>query len=51
MMLRHLDQGETASRIEQALFATLAKKELTTGDLGGKSSTSEFAEHVIAHLS
>ena len=50
MMLHHLDMVEHANRIEKALHKTLAEKEKTTGDLGGKASTSEFAQHVIANM-
>ena len=47
MMLRHLDQGAIADKIEKALFETLRDKEQRTGDLGGNSSTSAFAQHLI----
>jgi len=50
MMLKHIDQFEVADRVERALFATLKKSDLRTADLGGVSSTAEFAEHVIQHL-
>ncbi|GAB4418319.1 MAG: isocitrate dehydrogenase [Bacteroidia bacterium] len=50
MMLNYLGQTETASRIEQALFATLAIQEQCTPDLGGKASTSSFAQHIIDKL-
>lgn len=50
MMLRYLEQLETADRIETALFKTLANPEQVTGDLGGKQSTEAFAQHVIANL-
>lgn len=50
MMLQHIGQGETASRIENALHATLANKDQVTGDLGGSCSTSEFTRHVINKL-
>lgn len=50
MMLHHLGQGMVADKIRSALFITLAQTELVTGDLGGKSSTSEFAQHVVDRL-
>ena len=50
MMLHHLDEHEYAERIERALEATLLEKEHCTGDLGGKASTSEFAQFVIEKL-
>ncbi|MEZ4829585.1 MAG: isocitrate/isopropylmalate family dehydrogenase [Bacteroidia bacterium] len=50
MMLHYLSMHEVADRVEKALFKTLAQKEKTTGDLGGKATTSQFAQHVIENL-
>ncbi|WNJ18037.1 isocitrate/isopropylmalate family dehydrogenase [Pontibacter sp. G13] len=50
MMLRHLNQMETADKVETALFKTLADQSKTTGDLGGNNSTQQFADNVIANL-
>ncbi|GGF02266.1 isocitrate/isopropylmalate dehydrogenase family protein [Hymenobacter cavernae] len=50
MMLHHLGEHAHADRIEQALNATLKQKDKCTGDLGGKASTSEFAQNVIDNL-
>jgi len=50
MMLHHIGEGEYANRIEQALNATLKQKDKCTGDLGGKASTSEFAQYIIDNL-
>lgn len=50
MMLHHIDLKDEANRIEAALHATLANKEECTGDLGGKASTMEFAQHIIEKL-
>jgi isocitrate dehydrogenase (NAD+) len=50
MMLRHLKEEAAASRIETALNNVLAKREKTTHDLGGKASTREFTEAIIAAL-
>lgn len=50
MMLHHIDLKDEANRIEAALEATLANKAECTGDLGGKASTMEFAQHIIAKL-
>ncbi len=50
MLLRHVRQFEIASRIENALFATLADKRLVTGDLGGPNTTSGFAAEIIKRL-
>lgn len=50
MMLRHLEQFAVADRIENALFSTLAVKELCTGDLGGKNTCSGFTRELISRL-
>lgn len=50
LMLQYLEQRETADRVEKALFHTLKTPANCTGDLGGKSSTMEFAQHVIDNL-
>ncbi|MHC2992195.1 isocitrate dehydrogenase [Pontibacter sp. HJ8] len=50
MMLHHIDLKNEAHRIEAALEATLANKEECTGDLGGRASTMEFAQHIISKL-
>ncbi|MEM7367218.1 MAG: isocitrate/isopropylmalate family dehydrogenase [Bacteroidota bacterium] len=50
MMLRHLAINEVADRIEKSLFRTLATKPQCTRDLGGESSTEEFAQFVIKNL-
>ena len=50
MMLHHLGENAVADRIEKALEATLSNKEQCTGDLGGRASTSQFAQFVIDKL-
>jgi isocitrate dehydrogenase (NAD+) len=50
MMLRHLRENEVATRIENALFATLADKSLVTGDLGGPKTTAGFTADIIKRL-
>jgi isocitrate dehydrogenase (NAD+) len=50
MMLHHIGEGAYADRIEQALNATLKQKDKCTGDLGGKATTSEFAQYIIDNL-
>ncbi|OUJ70233.1 isocitrate/isopropylmalate dehydrogenase family protein [Hymenobacter crusticola] len=50
MMLHHIGEAGYADRIEQALNATLKQKDKCTGDLGGKASTSEFAQAIIDNL-
>ena len=50
MMLEYLGEKECAGRIEAALNDTLLHKEQCTGDLGGKASTTEFAQAIISKL-
>ncbi|RYG42010.1 MAG: isocitrate/isopropylmalate dehydrogenase family protein, partial [Chitinophagaceae bacterium] len=50
MMLAHMDFMNEAKMIENALNKTLAVKEQCTGDLGGKASTLQFADNVIANF-
>lgn len=50
MMLHHLGEKDYATRIENALNKTLLQPEKLTGDLGGKASTSEFAQAIIDNL-
>jgi isocitrate dehydrogenase (NAD+) len=50
MMLHHIHEDAAANRIESALNKVLQKREKVTHDLGGTSSTSEFADAIIAAL-
>jgi isocitrate dehydrogenase (NAD+) len=50
MMLRHIDEQPAADRIEAALNKVMEKREKVTRDLGGKSSTHEFTDAIIAAL-
>jgi isocitrate dehydrogenase (NAD+) len=50
MMLQHMGEGKLANRLDQAIDATLRVREYCTGDLGGRSGTDEFAEHIIRNL-
>jgi isocitrate dehydrogenase (NAD+) len=50
MMLRHIDEQPAADRIEAALNKVVEKREKVTRDLGGKSSTHEFTDAIIAAL-
>jgi isocitrate dehydrogenase (NAD+) len=49
LMLRHLDLGEHADRIEQSLHATLASG-IRTPDIGGSAGTRAFADAVASRL-
>jgi isocitrate dehydrogenase (NAD+) len=50
MMLRHLGEGPAAGRIEAALNQVLTMRQKVTRDIGGKASTTEFADAIIAAL-
>jgi isocitrate dehydrogenase (NAD+) len=50
MMLDHLGDAGRASRIRDALTATLREGKVLTGDLGGSATTDELADAVIARL-
>lgn len=50
MMLRHMSLNSHADRIEKAIFDTLAEGKTITGDLGGKSSTSEYTKAIVSRL-
>ncbi|KAF7846350.1 hypothetical protein BT93_L4511 [Corymbia citriodora subsp. variegata] len=50
MMLRHMGLNEHATKIETAIFKTLADGKALTGDLGGKAKTHEYAQAIIDNL-
>ena len=51
LMLRHLGMDRQAERIERALYETLVEDDVRTGDLGGRASTTEFTDAVVARCS
>ncbi len=50
MMLNYMKENEVANRIENALHTVLKDKEKRTGDLGGKSNTSQFTQYIIEEM-
>ncbi|MDQ2664917.1 MAG: isocitrate/isopropylmalate family dehydrogenase [Gemmatimonadota bacterium] len=50
MMLEYMNDGERATRIRAALEGVIRDGENVTGDLGGKASTDQFSDAVIARL-
>jgi isocitrate dehydrogenase (NAD+) len=48
MMLRHVNEMAAAKRIEDALFKVYREGKTLTRDVGGKASTAEFTQAVIA---
>jgi isocitrate dehydrogenase (NAD+) len=49
-MLRHINEGAMADRIMKALGDVLSEGKIRTRDLGGHSSTIEFAEAICRKL-
>lgn len=50
MMLRHINLGTYAERIEKATLATIAEGRYLTRDLGGKSGTDDFVKAICGRL-
>ncbi|KAK9711631.1 NAD-dependent isocitrate dehydrogenase [Basidiobolus ranarum] len=50
MMLRHMKLESFANSIESAVLKTIADGKTLTGDLGGKSTNSQFTAEVIKNL-
>jgi len=50
MMLRHLGERAAADLIERAMIHTLANKQVRTRDLGGRASTTEYTEAIVASM-
>jgi len=50
LMLRYLGEKDAADRVEGAIRAVLAAGETMTGDLGGKATTRQFTEAVLAAI-
>ncbi len=50
MMLRHLGEGEAANRAEKAMMEVFAEGNIRTRDLGGTSSTADFANAIIEKI-
>ena len=50
MMLEHVGEIAGAARLRRALELALTEKTMRTPDLGGKGSTEQFADAVIARL-
>jgi isocitrate dehydrogenase (NAD+) len=50
LMLRHLDEGDAAARVMQAIGAVLTAGHVRTRDIGGTASTLEYADAVCRAL-
>ncbi|XP_051132234.1 3-isopropylmalate dehydrogenase, chloroplastic-like [Andrographis paniculata] len=49
-MLHHLNLHEKADQIHDAILKTIAEGKFRTGDLGGKSTTTDFTNAICNHL-
>jgi len=50
LMLDHVGHGDLSARLKPAIDATLNVDGVRTGDLGGKASTKDFTQALIARL-
>jgi isocitrate dehydrogenase (NAD+) len=50
MMLDHVKLTDKATRLRQALDATLNIDQVRTGDLGGKATTAEFTRALVSRI-
>jgi isocitrate dehydrogenase (NAD+) len=50
MMLEYMNDGERSMRIRNALETTIREGKTVTRDLGGRASTDEFTDAIIARL-
>ena len=50
MMLEHIEEGELAENIRQAIYKTLADKSVCTPDIGGSGNTETFTKAVCGNL-
>ena len=50
LMLKHIGEAEAANRIENAVAKVIAEGKVKTKDLGGTSTTDDFAAAVISYL-
>ena len=50
LMLEHLDDADTARRIRDAIDAVIAEGAVRTPDMGGRTSTSDYTQALIAAL-
>ncbi len=51
MMLRHIGETKAAMRIEAAIARVLGEGTVRTGDLGGRATTTEYTDALVAALS
>jgi isocitrate dehydrogenase (NAD+) len=49
-MLAHIGEHDASKRLQKAIRAVYAEGKTLTRDIGGKASTEEFADAVIANV-
>jgi len=49
-MLRHIDERAAADKIENAMLKVFEEGQVRTRDIGGTSTTDEFADAIISSL-
>lgn len=49
-LLYYVGEKEAAQKIQQAIHLVLKEGSVKTGDIGGKASTTEFADYIISKL-
>ena len=50
LMLRHIEERDAADTIEKAMLKVFEAGKVRTRDIGGTSSTNEFADAIINHM-
>jgi isocitrate dehydrogenase (NAD+) len=50
MLLRHISEAKAAQRIADAIESVLLKGDCRTADLGGKATTTQFADAIIKEI-
>ena len=50
LMLRHIDERAAADKIENAMLKVFSEGTVRTRDIGGTSSTNEFADAIIGKI-
>jgi len=50
LMLAHLGERDASARLQNAIYQVYTKADHLTGDVGGRSSTTEFTDAIIRHL-
>ncbi|KAK2713414.1 probable isocitrate dehydrogenase [NAD] subunit alpha, mitochondrial [Artemia franciscana] len=50
MMLRYMELGQFANKIEKACFDTIKDGRVLTGDLGGKAKCSEYTDEICRRI-